>query len=298
MPSSMPLKKTHMKYCASLILILLLSIPLSAQNTILWKVAHPDSEKVSYLLGTYHQLGNSFVDSIPIITESLLQSDQIIFESIDSKQALIDQMNERPCTDEIKDLLNKNELATLNAVSEKWKVKYCKLTPRELNLKLDQELPKYICNTVQPTDTWQHFDNYLISIAKANDKALVGLETTDFQLKTFNDADLGNKKHDQKRIKKMLKQLSDDKPIPELCAQVNDYRNFKIDYHIDGPCPESILLKGRNENWMKKLPELLAQNNCFVAVGLAHLMMECGIIASLRKEGYIIEPIVISKSSS
>ena len=106
-----------------------------------------------------------------------------------------------------------------------------------------------------------------------------------------------NKKDERKRIKFLLKQISDDKPNEELCAQVNNYRNFKIDYVFDKECPESIVFKGRNENWMKKLPNLLKENDCFVAVGLGHLMMECGLIESLRNEGFNIEPIIIDKSS-
>jgi uncharacterized protein YbaP (TraB family) len=47
----------------------------------------------------------------------------------------------------------------------------------------------------------------------------------------------------------------------------------------------------------KKLTNLLKENDCFVAVGLAHLMMECGLIQALRNEGFIIEPITIDQCS-
>jgi uncharacterized protein YbaP (TraB family) len=157
----------------------------------------------------------------------------------------------------------------LSELSKNWTVNTCKLSPQEIYVKLHQELPKVTCNTVLPTDTWDHFDNYLMSIAKANDKEMVGLESTSFQLKTVNKTGLSsNKKDERKRIRKLLKQISENKPSAELCALVNNYRNFKIDYAFDEKCPESITLKGRNENWMKKLPNLLKENDCFVAVGL------------------------------
>lgn len=54
-----------------------------SQNTILWKVTDTINNKTSFIVGTFHQLGNSFVDSIPEIKESLMGSDLAIFESID-----------------------------------------------------------------------------------------------------------------------------------------------------------------------------------------------------------------------
>lgn len=287
-----------MRYCYTLIFIFFFAADALAQHTILWKVEAPDGAKVSYILGTYHQMGNSFVDSIPIIEKSLLASELIVFESIDSKEVLIKKMNSRACTNEIADVLNKKELKTLRELSKDWKVDICKLSLSEIYVKLYQEVPKYICNTIQDTDNWHHFDNYLMHIASSNNKELEGLESTAFQLKTINEAKVsGDKKAKRKKIKKLLKLISNDKPDDELCAFANNYRNFRLDYHLESECSDGIMLKGRNENWMKKLPSLLKQNNCFVAVGLAHLMMDCGLIEALRSEGFTIEPIVLNKST-
>ena len=51
-----------------LILSILLSVNMvNSQNTILWSISKPDSNKTSYLFGTFHQMGNSFVDNKPKI---------------------------------------------------------------------------------------------------------------------------------------------------------------------------------------------------------------------------------------
>ena len=51
-----------------LILSILLSVNMvNSQNTILWSISKPDSNKTSYLFGTFHQMGNSFVDNKPEI---------------------------------------------------------------------------------------------------------------------------------------------------------------------------------------------------------------------------------------
>lgn len=56
-----------------------------AQNTILWSVKSYTG-KESYLLGTYHQMGNSFIDSLPEIKNALINSEVAIFESTNQKK--------------------------------------------------------------------------------------------------------------------------------------------------------------------------------------------------------------------
>lgn len=205
-------------------------------------------------------------------------------------------MNKRSCTNEVALILSKKELQQLEALTKNWKVPICKLTLAEIYVKLRQEIPKYICNTVAPEDSWDHFDNYLMNIAKSNAKEMEGLESTNFQLHMINNLNGNNdKKGSRKKIKKVLKQISQEKSSSDLCAFANSYRNFQLDYMLETACEDGVLFKGRNESWMEKLPDLLKQHNCFVALGLGHLMMDCGLIVSLRNEGFIVETIIIDK---
>lgn len=48
---------------------------------------------------------------------------------------------------------------------------------------------------------------------------------------------------------------------------------------------------GRNMEWMKVLPGIMAQKPTFIAVGAFHLIGEQGLINSLRKEGYTVKPV-------
>ena len=47
-----------------------------------------------------------------------------------------------------------------------------------------------------------------------------------------------------------------------------------------------LMIDERNNYWMEKIPNLLAKNSCFIAVGAAHLGGEKGIINQLRKLDY------------
>lgn len=42
----------------------------------------------------------------------------------------------------------------------------------------------------------------------------------------------------------------------------------------------------RNNNWMKRIPDLMAEKSCFIAVGAAHLAGKKGLINQLRDLGY------------
>ena len=55
---------------------------LNAQNTILWKITNPKSEKTSYLVGTLHQYGENFVNRFPKIEKILSNSEIALFESL------------------------------------------------------------------------------------------------------------------------------------------------------------------------------------------------------------------------
>lgn len=82
-----------------------------AQNTILWSVTKPNSDKTSYILGTYHQMGNSFVDEKPMIKELLAKSDLVIFESVENIQEnIVDVLMNRTDDFSYKEILQKDDV--------------------------------------------------------------------------------------------------------------------------------------------------------------------------------------------
>ena len=54
---------------------------------------------------------------------------------------------------------------------------------------------------------------------------------------------------------------------------------------------DTILLKGRNENWIPVIREYITQRPSLIAVGCRHLMGPRSVIALLRREGYTVEPV-------
>ncbi|MDN7926922.1 TraB/GumN family protein (plasmid) [Burkholderia cenocepacia] len=59
----------------------------------------------------------------------------------------------------------------------------------------------------------------------------------------------------------------------------------------------AIMVKHRNEQWMKKLPALLTQGGSLVLVGAGHLPGPDGLIGDLRSHGFSVNPIELPAGS-
>lgn len=275
-------------------IIILLNYTANSQNTILWKVSKNGLDKVSYILGTYHQMGNSFVDSLPVIRDKLLQSELAVFESTGKPETIRMAINQRPATNAIEKIFDKDGMATLLALSKNWGIDIYKLNPIELLVKLQQEYYKRACGTVLPTDTWSHFDHYLISIAEDNHIKTAAFETDSIQVQIIN-ASRQSWKDLKKPIHTWMKHNTTLAHQKDLCQDAQNYKSFRFNYMFSEKCENDLMLDQRNQKWMNSLPELLEHNNCFIAVGLLHLFRACGLIERLREMGYIVEPVSIKR---
>jgi uncharacterized protein YbaP (TraB family) len=275
--------------------MLLITDDAHAQRTILWEVNDTVNHKRSYLLGTYHYMGNTFVDSIPAIRKALLASELAVFESLEDGSALVEQMKKRKPSNKLKKILDKNDIKTLEALSKDWNISPYALEPVELIIELRASFLQRVCNTSKPSDPWDHFDNYLIHLAKENRIAMQGLETDSLQLKMLQDAYKYSWEDVKDDIVYYLRGINGGPVNEEDCALANQYRAFALPYALDEPCEDDPLIKDRNIDWMKVLPELLQSRNCFIAVGFLHLTHACGLISSLRSKGFVVEPIGMSE---
>lgn len=285
-----------MKNLPAVLICLLISQFSFSQNTILWKVTDTINDKTSIIVGTFHQLGNSFVDSIPQIKTYLYASDLAIFESISQTEHTQKLINSREVSHEIERKLKKKYFKKLQEVSQAWEVDIKKLKPIELKWKLQQEFQKIKCETNSPLDTWTHFDTYLEHVATEKNIEVLGLETDSLQLNYISQQYGSWTWKDEKRnISMLIDMMLSNKSYPEHCKLARDYRNFRLDYDFDIPCKNDILIQQRNENWLKVLPDLLRNNNCFLAVGFAHLKYTCGLLEQLTTMGFLVEPIQMEK---
>lgn len=262
-----------------------------SQSTIMWQITNPSTSDTSFIVGTYHQLGNSFVDSFPVIAESLYHSEIAVFESIDSSKILTDYLNSRDDNYEYKNKLKKSDVLFLDNYAANWKVPISKLTPIELYITLQQECIKSKCGTINANDTWHHFDNYLIHLSKTKGIKTVGLETDSLQTEYINKF-IGEFEWNmaKKPIHKFISYIRSSKSNIPICKTAKDYMSFSFDYQFAVKCGDEELIQ-RNENWFPIIVENVEARKTFIAVGLMHLYGDCGLISKLREKGYRVEPV-------
>jgi len=136
------------------ITIFLSSLSLSSQNSIFWEITSPNNKEKSYLLGTYHTLGNHFVDSLPIIKEKLYQTQLAIFECIDGDKSEFDKIILRRKNNyDYLEELDSNYIDKLDSLLKDWEIPLSKLKPYELVVKLQNLYTISHCDNVLLTDT-------------------------------------------------------------------------------------------------------------------------------------------------
>lgn len=265
-----------------------------AQNTILWTITHPEVEHKSYLLGTFHQIGSNWVDSLYVITDAVTSAELGIFESTETGEEIQALMNKRASDFDYCLYLKRKTIKWLEAYSKDWKVPIEKLSPVELHWKLQQRMSYDLCKTATADDAFDHFDNYLLHIRDSLGLKSIGFETDSLQGVLINESFENKGWADFRKIIDGQSQLlRHGKPQRGQCDFARRYKALTLsDYRLDQACQDDLLIAQRNEEWMRTLPNMLNAHQCFVAVGWLHLNFECGLITSLRNAGYQVEPVL------
>jgi uncharacterized protein YbaP (TraB family) len=269
------------------------------QNTVLWKVTASNSSKSTYVLGTFHTFGKSFLDKHPKITDILKQSDLCVFESLDADSVSAQKIiNNRKEDFSLQKVFRKKEVKNLEEFGKKMKINLYKYTPVELSWKLNRLYTQKVCKSIEKSENSIFLDEILLNEAKQNNKELVGFETAEEQIEYIN-AEFKNLtwETERKSINFYLENINSKNPKikddNKLCASVQDYKNFKIDYQFEKSASLKILEIERNNNWIKELIPMIGKKDIFMAVGFLHLSYKEGLISQLKNAGFTVEPITI-----
>ena len=281
------------------LLPLILFICSFGQNSILWKVTNTKTKYTSYILGTYHLIGSGFVDAYPVIKEKINEADLVITETKLDRLKSKDYYNSRQSSTMLSTVLPQQDIDYLKEIFKKGKIDIEKFTPGEILLKLQAFYPKFKCNSIKNDDTLV-IDEYIQYLGNQNQKKPYYLETDSFGLEKITEL---TKAYDWEFFKKyipgILKKYRSKEIDESQCLFANQYTSFDLDYKFNASCNsnqkglagDSELTRTRNIDWMKQIPPLLENNNCFIAVGLFHLYYECGILEQLKKLGYEVEKV-------
>lgn len=281
----------------------------NTQAQILYRISGKGLESPSYIVGTYHLAPASFADSIPGMRQAIEQTNQVCGE-LDMMDAFKPENATRllqalmlPEGTTLTSLLTEDQLERLNALllevlgtnlkDETYAAQADKMTPVALStsLTLASFMKEY--PSLNPMEL---IDNYFQMVALQNGKAVKGFETVDFQMQTLYGAPL------QKQVDDLMCLVDHFDEAMEIASRITaayfsqDFQQLTaiLEEEMEGSCAatpeeEAALLDNRNHNWIKMMPDMMAEQPTLFVVGAAHLCGEQGVLKLLEESGYTVE---------
>lgn len=267
------------------------------ENALFWEVSGNGLKKPSYIFGTYHFIGKSFVDTMKVVSSKLNKADAVVGELVMDNTEIMKLATFMMLKDTTLDkILNAEEYAKVDAVMQA-KAK----TPLKA---FDTFKPMAVQVLLLPhfSPTGFNMKNVVIDIyfqnqAKQQKKPLYGLETAEEQAKILFNNSLDKQKEslvkfvsDTAKAKQIGEELyrayinQDAAAMTKLFEEFDEYTQTEMD----------VLLKDRNQKWIEKLPAMMQKQSLFIAVGAGHLYGKDGIIKGLQAKGYKVKPMKVN----
>lgn len=303
-----------MKRTLLILLAFLLCLPASAQ--LLYRISGNGLTKDSYIIGTYHLADGSFVDSIPGCRAAFQATEQVCgelpFADIfhPDSVAVLQQKMFLPEGQTLKDVLTEDQFRRVSDC--------CKSV---LGIGLDNPMmfsqagrmsPTTLLSTIvaqrclqfdkHPLAPDNTIDNYFQKEALKVNKPVLGFETFSFQAEVILGVPI------EKQVSNLMfmvdsldSSTSQMMEIVDAFYAQNIVKLSEVAFNqMQNENPEDAeyldrVVYRRNENWIKQMPQIMADKPTFFAVGAAHLGTERGVLNLLRKAGYQVDAVTSDK---
>lgn len=285
------------------------------ENSLLWRISGNGLQHDSYLLGTMHNVGRTFLDSISGFRKAFKAAKQVAVEC-DLFTAESDRNSKSK--EELKDyifmpqdttyamLYSSDDYQFVDSIMRSGNRQYFKYKPFFLHNFFTKMIIYDSIKNIQSS-----MDGFILLIGYQNNKKICFMETLeDIGRKATEFDSLGYVMdlHDQAKMlqytlkhpnstrpfvnqmkkyyfKQALTQLSIDSLTKQL--KIEDAPQIVRDrfkYMND------VLIATRNEEWMSNIIPMIHEDSSLIAVGALHLIGPDGLIAKLRDRGYKVEP--------
>jgi len=269
---------------------------LASNAQLLWKISGNGLKNPSYIFGTHHLIPISFLDSVPELYKSFNACEMIVCELISNNldaTSKIQQAAIMPNHIKMKDLFGDKEYKLVDDELKsvlKFGLTDVAIMNPALILTL-YELEVYKKTTGFSDDIKS--DTYFQLVGVEKGKKIEGLETVDEQIEIL----FGN--NNFQRQADILHQivLHKDSSINEMLLVNKLYKAGKIQELVKMAQKTGGSLQfsdteyykfadARNLKWFAKLPTMMNQQSCFVAVGAMHLGGNNGLLQLFKNAGY------------
>lgn len=265
------------------------SITVSAAQGLFWKAESANSKPI-YLFGTIHTDDNRVTNFSPAVKEALQASDVFMMETLAPNDPSVFLMQDT----NLQNILTEKELDQLYALSE------FHVMHRDAAMRMKPWLLAVVFDSPKPLTPFAQ-DNLLMTQAEDYGKTVIGIEDTQEHFGVMDSFTLDEQ---VTMLRAVLKRSDADKQR-DFDRLINAYlagdseKIAALDDSITGSMlPPQLwarmktkILDDRNKVMAERVIDEAKQKSVFVAVGASHLAGEGGLITSLKKAGYQLQPI-------
>jgi uncharacterized protein len=262
------------------------------ENSLLWEISGRGLAKPSYLFGTIHLICPTDFSLSDSLKSTLSRTRQVALEmDMDDPGMMAGMMKAMNMTadNELKKLVTSQEYERLDRFFK---------DSVHVGLAMFERAKPFVLmgplfNTVLDCQP-QSYEMALVELAGKQKSEVIGIETLEEQMAIFDTIPY-------KDQAKMLLNLIDSLPSArkEFKTLIALYKaqninglygmTLKSEFGMEGN--EEVMLFARNRKWIPRIRRIASAKPTFFAVGAAHLGGEKGVIALLRKEGFVVRAV-------
>jgi len=292
----------------TIITVVLALVAFTANAQLLFRISGNGLVAPSYIVGTYHIVDDTFVDSIAGIRQALADCQQVYTEVLKDELTSEDSLAFKkaqllPEGMTIDKLFSSEEMNRLNAfvkriigtdLSNPQLASLCHLTPTALSLNLSVIIFAKKYRSLMKSGTM--IDDFFEKEASKQGKNVGGLETMAFQLTLLYGGTMEKQKDALMCMVdngEVIEKMEEDMAQAYLSRDLNRLKEI-LDRKMaicSSPEETAAMLDNRNADWLTKMPGIMKEKTTLFAVGAGHLLGENGVLSLLSKAGYTVEPV-------
>ncbi len=268
-----------------------------AQESLLWEIKSPKSNVKSYLFGTYHLVGASYLESHLKVQNAYKGAKTVVVEMVLDSTKLMQFAQAGIMPTSLTTLVDSADYYLIKSSFES----LMGMDMTFLNMLKPASLSAIYAISLAEKSTPVDFkyegmpiDQYFAVDGKKKAKEIVALEDMMEQARILYDSDPV-----EKQAEDLVNMLRDTAEAMDVTAQIIEaYIKEDLDAmsELGREWSEeygemTALLDDRNVKWMPTLKNVFNKGNAFVAVGALHLPGDAGLLALLREAGYKVTPV-------
>lgn len=262
-------------------------------NSLLWQVSGKGLKQPSYLFGTFHLMCKNDIHFSNQLITAINRADKVYMEmDMDDPATILGGMM-------LMTMKDGKTLQQLYSDADYKKIRQYFTDSLKTPLSFIARMKPFFLEALlypkmMPCKLISGVEQELMKVAKTQKKEIKGLETMEFQAAVFDSIPY---EEQAKELLQSIDSMTSNKKVFDTMMrvyknqQINEIENLFSKSESGMENHQDLLLNNRNKNWVVQLKSIMKTNPVFVAVGAGHLVGKQGLIALLRKEGYIVQPL-------